>query len=99
MTHGCQGPARSSGPSRILTDRETEVLEAIAMGLGTAGIARALAISPLTVRTHLKSILRKLDAHSKVEAVASAYRLGLIEPPWAVRNDLGSNVALDRPGS
>jgi DNA-binding NarL/FixJ family response regulator len=99
MRPGGGGPARSTGESRILTDRETEVLEATALGLGTAGTARALAISPLTVRTHLKSILRKLDAHSKVEAVAAAYRLGLIEPSWPGRSAVGTQVALEHPGS
>jgi DNA-binding NarL/FixJ family response regulator len=93
------GPARSTGESPTLTGREMEVLEAIALGFGTARIARALAISPLTVRTHLKSILRKLDAHSKVEAVAAAYRLGLIEPSWSGRSAVGTEVALEHPGS
>jgi DNA-binding NarL/FixJ family response regulator len=61
-----------------LTHRETEVLTAIAKGMTTQAVATVLFISPLTVRSHVKSILHKLDAHSKLEAVTIALQQGLI---------------------
>jgi DNA-binding NarL/FixJ family response regulator len=66
---------RSSGP---LTDREIEILQSIATGWTTAQMAETFAISEHTVRSHVKRILLKLDAHSKAEAVSKGVRLGLI---------------------
>jgi two-component system, NarL family, nitrate/nitrite response regulator NarL len=60
-----------------LTEREREVIEAIVSGGTTIGIALELGISPATVRTHVKNILRKLGVHSKVEAVGVAWRGGI----------------------
>jgi len=60
-----------------LTRRERQVIEAIARGATTARIARELGISSATVQTHVKNILRKLDVHSKVEAVGVAWRGGV----------------------
>ena len=60
-----------------LTQREREVIGAIASGATTAGIALELGISPATVQTHVKNILRKLEVHSKVEAVGVAWRGGV----------------------
>jgi DNA-binding NarL/FixJ family response regulator len=53
-----------------LTRRELEVMALIAEGTTTKEIARALGISPSTVRSHVKSILAKLCVHSRIEAVA-----------------------------
>lgn len=61
-----------------LTDREREVLHALAEGSTTRGIAFALGISTATVQTHVKNILTKLGVHSKVEAVSAAWRAGLV---------------------
>jgi DNA-binding NarL/FixJ family response regulator len=60
-----------------LTGRETEILRALAAGDTTGGIADDLGISPLTVQSHVKSILAKLGVHSKIEAVTLAWRHGL----------------------
>ena len=65
-----------------LTARETEILRALAAGESTGSIATALGISPLTVQSHVKSILAKLGVHSKIEAVTLAWRNGI---PPAVR--------------
>jgi DNA-binding NarL/FixJ family response regulator len=64
-----------------LTRRELEVLEVLAAGLSTEDGAKALHVSPLTIRSHVKSILGKLGVHSKLEAVTYALRLGLIKLP------------------
>jgi DNA-binding CsgD family transcriptional regulator len=62
-----------------LSPREHEVLQLFAAGLGTSTIATRLAISRVTVRNHAQRILTKLGAHSRLEAVAMGYSLGLIE--------------------
>lgn len=61
-----------------LTGRELEVLRLLATGTSTAASSEQLGISPATLRAHVQAILRKLDAHSRLEAVAEAARMGLI---------------------
>jgi DNA-binding NarL/FixJ family response regulator len=63
-------------PDRIarLTAREREVLALLADGLDQRQIAAALVISPKTVGTHIERILEKLGVHSRVQAVAFAFR-------------------------
>lgn len=65
-------------PRHDLTEREHEVLELLAAGLTQAQIAERLVIASKTVGTHLERILAKLDVHSRAQAVAVAYRDGLI---------------------
>lgn len=62
-----------------LTPREAEVLLLMAEGLDNHAIAEHLGIGFTTVRGHVQNILEKLDAHSKLEAVARAARAGLLE--------------------
>lgn len=72
------GLARAGpSPLRALTRREREILELLARGMGTRAIAGTLFVSPITVRTHVQNLLRKLGAHSRAEAVAVAARWGL----------------------
>jgi DNA-binding NarL/FixJ family response regulator len=66
-------------PVDSLTVREREVLQAIAAGRGTGEIASQLYISQHTVRNHVRSILTKLDAHTKLEAVVIAARAGIVD--------------------
>ena len=70
-------------PAHDLTGREREILELIAEGLTNGAIAKRLFISVNTVRNHVQSVLAKLDAHSKLEALSVAIREGLIDPPGA----------------
>jgi DNA-binding NarL/FixJ family response regulator len=61
-----------------LTTREREILEMIADGANNRAIASRLGISRHTVKFHVASILGKLDAGSRTEAVATALRGGLL---------------------
>ena len=63
-----------------LTTREREVLELLVAGLGSRAIAERLQISMNTVRTHVQSVLTKLQVHSRLEAAAFAVRHELVEP-------------------
>jgi DNA-binding NarL/FixJ family response regulator len=64
-----------------LTAREVEVLELMAKGLLNKQVARFLGLQLNTVRNHSQSILAKLQAHSRLEAVATAQRDGIIDYP------------------
>lgn len=64
-----------------LTPREVQVLRFLAEGLSNQAVADRLTISLNTVRNHVQSILLKLRAHSKLEAVAAAVREGIIRYP------------------
>ncbi len=61
-----------------LTPREMDILWLMAEGLTNAAIARALGISPTTVKSYVQTILQKLDATDRTQAVVKAFRLGLI---------------------
>lgn len=60
-----------------LSAREREVLSLVARGLRAGEVAHTLAISPHTVRDHIKAIYRKLDVSSRAEATLEAQRLRL----------------------
>lgn len=67
-----------SGLAERLTARELEILELMAQGLDTRALAERLVVSPTTVRTHVQSVLAKLEVHSRLEAVARAVELGIL---------------------
>jgi len=72
-------PAGSADRDRPgLTRRELEILGLIREGRSTRLLAERLRLSPATVRNHTQSILRKLGAHSRLEAVAFAMRQRLL---------------------
>jgi len=70
---------RPSPPAPVepLTPRELQVLKLMAEGFGTRAIAEKLCVSPSTVGNHIQSLLSKLRVHSRLEAVALAFRLHL----------------------
>jgi PAS domain S-box-containing protein len=68
-------------PDPRLTPRQREILDLIASGLSTAEVARELTLSPETVRNHLRNASKELRAHTRVEAIATAQRLGLLAAP------------------
>ena len=66
------------GERDLLTERERDILRLAGRGLPNPQIAQALHLSPGTVRNHLSAIYRKLDVHSRYEALAIAEERGLI---------------------
>ena len=71
-------PAESRGSAAALTPRELEILEMMAEGMSNRTIAGRLGISSQTVKFHVASILAKLGAASRTEAVTFGVRHGLI---------------------
>jgi DNA-binding CsgD family transcriptional regulator len=71
---GSQSPP---GPSP-LTPRQGEALRYLAAGCSTGQIADSMGLSVETVRNHVRAVLRKLGAHSRLEAVAIARKRGLL---------------------
>jgi DNA-binding CsgD family transcriptional regulator len=61
-----------------LSRRQREVLVLLSEGVGAQQIAVRLGLSEATVRNHIRGILRKLDCHSQLQAVARARELGLL---------------------
>jgi DNA-binding NarL/FixJ family response regulator len=62
----------------VLSPREREVLDLLAQGLNGEEVAVRLVLSPETVRTHVRNAMEKLEAHTRVHAVAIALRQGEI---------------------
>ena len=67
-----------SGVDSCLSAREIDVLQSISHGLSNTAIATNLYISVSTVKTHVSSILRKLDADNRVQALTIARERGLL---------------------
>ncbi len=67
--------------SGSLTTRELVVLNQLANGHSTREIAEVLFIAQATARNHVQSIMTKLQAHTRLDAVLAAQRDGLIDPP------------------
>jgi DNA-binding NarL/FixJ family response regulator len=73
-------PREAPAPLAELTEREREILALVARGLTNAEIAGRLVISPLTAKTHVSRILRKLACRDRSQLVTLAYETGLINP-------------------
>jgi DNA-binding NarL/FixJ family response regulator len=71
----------ATGEVAALSPRELEVMALLAEGLKGPQVAERLGISPDTVRTHVENAMQKLDARTRVQAIAIALEHGLIEIP------------------
>jgi DNA-binding NarL/FixJ family response regulator len=67
-----------AGDEPRVTRRELEVLQLIAEGLNTRDIARRLWVTEETVKTHVRRLLNKLGARTRAQAVAVAFRRGVL---------------------
>jgi DNA-binding NarL/FixJ family response regulator len=64
-----------------LTERESEVVRLVAVGLSNAEIAKRLFISPTTAKTHVSRAMLKLDARDRAQLVVFAYDSGIVTAP------------------
>jgi DNA-binding CsgD family transcriptional regulator len=71
-------PLPATGEAPVLTPRQMDVLRHLAAGHSTSAIAHALGISIDTVRNHVRGVLARLGAHTRLEAVIRAHDLGLV---------------------
>jgi DNA-binding NarL/FixJ family response regulator len=70
---------KTDGVRASLTVREREILRLMSEGISNRNIATKLGISYVTVRSHIRNLAGKLAAHSKLEVLAKAQQLGLVE--------------------
>ncbi|MFJ9801334.1 helix-turn-helix transcriptional regulator [Streptomyces wuyuanensis] len=73
------GPGAAAGDAgRTLAPRELDVLACVATGSTNAAVAERLGLRPETVKAYLRSAMRRLGAHNRLEAVVAARRAGLL---------------------
>lgn len=72
-------PARPMVPPAALTTRETEVLRHLAQGHTLAEVGKELTLSVNTVKTHVKNVYARLDVSSRIAAVDTARRMGILD--------------------
>ena len=94
LTLGLSSPA--DGLEDLLTPRELEVLALLASGSTNVDVASRLVISESTVKSHVKHILRKLEAGNRAEAV-SRYMLASLQARSTPQLSTGGSAALDSP--
>lgn len=78
----------SATPGPKLTPRQLEILRLLASGHDTKAIAERLGVVDHTVRNHMRGLFRELGVHSRLQAVARAYQLGLL----GIEDSLGNGA-------
>jgi DNA-binding NarL/FixJ family response regulator len=74
--------------TRVLTERELEVLTMVARGMSNGEVAEQLTISPATAKTHVAHLLTKLGARDRIQLVITAYQSGLVKLEPKLSDDL-----------
>ena len=72
---------RATQTQRMLSKREREIMDLLAQGLTGEQVAEQLFLSPETIKTHIRNAMNKLEANTRVHAIAIALRDGFISPP------------------
>jgi DNA-binding NarL/FixJ family response regulator len=72
---------RATQSQPVLSKREREIMDLLAQGLTGEAVAERLVLSSETVKTHIRNAMAKLEAHTRVHAIAIALREGFISPP------------------
>ena len=80
VRRGPAAPLEAPPSLDSLTEREREVLIAVARGLSNIEIADTLFMSPATAKTHVSRLLTKLDARDRAQLVMLAYEAGVVAP-------------------
>jgi DNA-binding NarL/FixJ family response regulator len=72
---------RATQTQKSLSKREREIMDLLAQGLTGEQVAEKLFLSPETIKTHIRNAMNKLEANTRVHAIAIALREGFISPP------------------
>ena len=72
---------KATQTQRMLSKREREIMDLLAQGLTGEQVAERLFLSPETIKTHIRNAMNKLEAHTRVHAIAIALREGFISAP------------------
>ena len=72
---------RATQTQKSLSKREREIMELLSQGLTGEQVAERLFLSPETIKTHIRNAMAKLEANTRVHAIAIALREGFISPP------------------
>jgi DNA-binding NarL/FixJ family response regulator len=72
---------RATQTQKSLSKREREIVDLLAQGLTGEQVAERLFLSPETIKTHIRNAMGKLEANTRVHAIAIALREGFISPP------------------
>ena len=76
---------RATDKQKALSKREREIMDLLAHGLTGEQVAERLFLSPETIKTHIRNAMSKLEANTRVHAIAIALRDGFISPPTGTR--------------
>jgi DNA-binding NarL/FixJ family response regulator len=72
---------RATSTQKALSKREREIMDLLAQGLTGEQVAEKLYLSPETIKTHIRNAMNKLEANTRVHAIAIALREGFISAP------------------